>query len=212
MNSFLAPGDIYFDIGANIGNTAENYIVNDVKTVLVEPQPQCIAKLHDRFSLNKNVEIIEAAVGSQTAKLPMKINTLSPTISTLNDQWLNSRFKDLSWDKEIVVDVITIDHLVSEFGKPRYIKIDVEGYELEVLKGLSEKVGVISFEFTSEFIETTRECLDYLKKLGYTWFNFKVGTNDFFALKSWSSTEEVIEMLNLLITIDPLLWGDIYAN
>jgi len=50
-----------------------------------------------------------------------------------------------------------------------------EGYESEVLRGLSQKIGVISFEFTSEFTFKAIECLCLLRGLGYNSFNISVG-------------------------------------
>ena len=90
------------------------------------------------------------------------------------------------------------------------IKIDVEGFEYEVLKGLSKKVGIISFEFTSEFFKDSEKCINYLISLGYEKFNFSLGEKKKFDLE-WSNSEIIINKLKNYIESDNLLWGDIYA-
>ena len=73
------------------------------------------------------------------------------------------------------VDKDFIPNLIKKFGNPQYIKIDVEGYELNVIKGLTKKSGIISFEITSEFFDEAIKCLKHLKKLSYNNFTFSIG-------------------------------------
>ena len=55
---------------------------------------------------------------------------------------------------------------------PAFIKLDVEGYEYEALKGLSQPVPSVCFEFTPEFVESTRNCVDHLSRIGQARFNY----------------------------------------
>ena len=90
----------------------------------------------------------------------MSINTKQPVISTFAAHWKTGRFSNSNWDKKIMVDVTTLDDLIIKFGEPNYIKIDVEGFEHEVILGLTKKSGIISFEFTSEFIDDAFKSLN----------------------------------------------------
>ena len=101
--------------------------------------------------------------------------------------------------------------MIKIYGLPKYIKIDVEGFELDVLLGLSQKAGIISFEFTSEFLDQTIKCLDHLKKIGYHEYNFSIGERRKF-YSHWSNTEDLIQKLRNEIKNDKLLWGDIYCR
>jgi hypothetical protein len=68
----------------------------------------------------------------------------------------------------------TLDKLIEQFGIPSFIKIDVEGFEYEVIKGLSKPVKALSLEFTPEIIESTYKCINYLQQLGKINLNYSV--------------------------------------
>ena len=66
--------------------------------------------------------------------------------------------------------VTTLDTLIEKYGNPDYIKIDVEGYEAEVLRGLSTKQKTIAFEWHEEDLETLYSACEHLESLGYNQF------------------------------------------
>ena len=150
-------------------------------------------------------------ISSKKEKLKLKINTSNPLISTFSDHWDKGRFSDSKWDKVISVDTTTLDQLINDYGHPKYIKIDVEGFELEVLKGLTKKTGIISFEFTSEFFIDAIKCLDYLHLLGYQKFNYSEGERKKFNF-DWTSKDKILEEIENKIKTNDYLWGDIYAQ
>ena len=157
------------------------------------------------------VNIIQKAVGKTSGKTSLEVNTKMPTTSTMAKHWKSGRFSNEKWDQNITVEMTTLDDLIKIYGLPSYIKIDVEGFELDVLIGLSQKAGIISFEFTSEFLDQTINCLDHLKKIGYHEYNFSIGERRKF-YSQWSNTEELIQKLRNEIMNDELLWGDIYCK
>jgi hypothetical protein len=64
-----------------------------------------------------------------------------------------------------------LDSLILEYGVPDLVKIDTEGYEYEVLKGLSQNgPRVITFEWHEEDYEILINCLNHLTKIGYETF------------------------------------------
>lgn len=69
-----------------------------------------------------------------------------------------------------MVQTTSLDALIKQYGRPYLIKVDVEGYELQVLKGLSTKEGKICFEWHEESSTELYDCLDRLKELGYEEF------------------------------------------
>ena len=141
----------------------------------------------------------------------MSINTKQPVISTFAEHWKTGRFSNSNWDKKIMVDVTTLDDLIKKFGEPNYIKIDVEGFEHEVILGLTKKSGIISFEFTSEFIDDAFKSINYLISLGYSDFNFSIGERRKFYTQ-WKDADAIKEHIKNVIEEDHLLWGDLYCK
>ena len=207
----LNSGDLFFDIGAHLGEKSKKILNKNLKIVMLEPLPQCVKQLKENFRNNKNVEILEKAVGRTSGNMTLEVNSKMPTISTMAKHWKIGRFSDQKWDQKISVEVITLDHLIKIYGLPNYIKIDVEGFELNVLLGLSQKAGIISFEFTSEFLDQSFKCLSHLKKIGYNEFNFSIGESRKFFFE-WSNADNLILNLKNESKKNKLLWGDIYCK
>ena len=208
----LLPGDVVFDVGANVGDKAEALLQYGVKVVCVEPQPACVSVLEGRFARHPRVTIVPKGLGSRPGILEMHINTKAPVLSTFSPEWMTGRFAHETWDQKVDVAITTLDDLVREYGTPRYVKIDVEGFEYEFICGLSRRLGIISFEFTDEFFANAERMLRYLENLGYTRFNFSLGERADFALGEWVSVAPLCTTLKNLFSRYNQLWGDIYAN
>ena len=207
----LNPGDLFFDIGAHLGEKSKKLLDKNLKIVMLEPLPQCVKQLKEKFKNNKNIEILQKAVGRTMGNMTLEVNSKMPTISTMAKHWKNGRFSNQKWDQKISVEVTTLAHLIKIYGLPNYIKIDVEGFELDVLLGLTRKAGIISFEFTSEFLDQSTKCLNHLKDIGYDEFNFSIAESRKFSLE-WSNTDNLIIKLKNEIKNNKLLWGDIYCK
>ncbi|MBT1072718.1 FkbM family methyltransferase [Pelotalea chapellei] len=206
----LAPGDLVFDVGANRGNMAEAFLAAGARVVCIEPQPHLAAVLRQRFAGNSRVTVIEKGLGSLRGRSSMSVSSQADILSTFAEHWKVGRFKDMVWDQQIEVQITTLDDLVAEFGIPRFCKIDVEGFEREVVKGLSSKIGVLSYEFTAEYRDHSMEVLEMLIRLGYRQFNVSLGDQPDFQWPEWVPYYEVVEALTL--SQSPELWGDIYAR
>ena len=111
----------------------------------------------------------------------------------------------------MTVPVVSLDDLISQYGKPAFMKIDVEGYEYEALKGLSRPIRVICFEFTPEFMESTINCVEHLSKIGPAKFNYCLENKPTsFALSKWCTPEQMREELKSLCSKKTV--GDIYVK
>ena len=171
MNIFddlITEGSLCFDVGANIGKKTGLFLSLGAKVVCVEPQKNCIDILSEKFKDNKNVKIINTALGEKEDELDIFISP-SDTVSTMSRDFIETtsleRFKGIVWDKKEKVKVTTLDNIISEYGLPDYCKIDVEGYELEILKGLTKKIKFISVEFTPELKNKTFECISTIDEI-----------------------------------------------
>ncbi len=208
--SSISPGDLVFDVGANLGAKAEKFLSLGARVVCIEPQSKMVETLRGKFREMGAVTVVGKALSDSPCVLTMSICDEAPTISTFSEEWMHGRFSEYRWDRKERVEATTLDLLVQEFGVPKYCKIDVEGFELQVLRGLTKPVPLLSFEFTKEFFSNALRCIEYLSILGYRDFNFSLAESETFSFSSWVAASEVIRALEKIE--DPLLWGDIYAR
>jgi FkbM family methyltransferase len=206
----ILPGELVFDIGAHTGAKTEWYLNRGARVVAVEPQQACLDALQSRLGQHRNLTIVQRGVSDAAGTLIMHINEAAPVLSTFSQKWMTGRFKDQVWEHHVEVEMTTLDQLVSEFGSPRYIKIDVEGLEKQVMLGLTGKNGTISLEFTSEFFDDSRDLIWYARGLGYKRFNYSFGESDSFALPAWVDAAELVSTLRTVCAANAFAWGDIY--
>lgn len=210
IQQFIQPGSLVFDVGAHNGAKTDLYLSQHAHVVCVEPQPACIKILMKKYQFNQQVHIVKQGLSDAMGSMELHICSDSPTISTFSEEWQHGRFENYSWDKKITVPVTTLDELIKIFGIPYFCKIDVEGFEYSVLKGLSQPIPYLSFEFTYELFKNSKACLEHLINLGYTYFNYALGETPRLVHKGWIPAEQL--MVEIENNPDHLLWGDIYAH
>ncbi len=209
-SQFITLDDLCFDIGANLGNRTDVFLSIGAKVVAVEPQPSCVKELKKKYKNNPNVIIVPKGLGSKISIMPLSICEKESTIATFSDKWKTGRFKKYSWNETINVEITTLDILISKYGKPIFCKVDVEGFEGEVLRGLTSPIKYLSFEFTKEFFDDAIESMKYLISIGYSEFNYSVGEKFQLASTDWVSMGKIQDIIRN--SPDALLWGDIYAK
>jgi FkbM family methyltransferase len=211
---FIKPGDLCFDVGANIGNRTKVFSQLGASVVAVEPQVECVEKLKTLFKNDKRVMIVNKAVGDTVGTAEIFISDMT-VLSSLSKEWIEAvkssgRFGENKWDQKFIVSVTTLDNLIEQYGTPAFIKIDVEGFEYQVLKGLTRPVKFISLEFTPEIIDSALCCVDYLSELGNIRLNYSLGESMTLSLKKWVSPQKLKEIL-VEYKGDHKIFGDIYA-
>ena len=210
VKQFIQPQGLVFDVGAHKGAKTDLYLAQHAQVVCIEPQPACVELLMRKYQFNPQVQIVSQGLAEAPGSMELYICSDSPTISTFSEEWQHGRFENYNWDKKVTVPVTTLDALIAEFGVPCFCKIDVEGFEYIVLKGLSQPIAYISFEFTKELFKNSKLCLQHLKNLGYTNFNYALGETPALVHHQWISAEQLITEIEK--HPDHLLWGDIYAH
>ncbi len=200
---------LIFDVGANIGAKTAQFVAWGARVVCFDPVPECLKALRSRFEGNPSVTIVPYALGAIAGTLPISICSSAITISTFSEDWKQGRFKDMVWDKTLEVPIRPLDAAIAEYGLPDYCKIDVEGFELSVLQGLSQAIPVLSFEFCGESLSQTSLCLERLSRLGYHRFNLAYGEVPVMRHGHWLDASKLIAELREHPCA--AVWGDIYA-
>jgi FkbM family methyltransferase len=214
-SQFVSSGKLCFDVGANIGNRVKILLALGASVVAVEPQEECVQILKKVFGKKQQLSIIPSALGEREGEAEIMISN-SNTLSSMSTEWVQAvkdsgRFSEYVWEKKQKIHLTTLDSLIERYGTPDFIKIDVEGFEYQVLRGLSQSVPLISLEFVPERIEPTLKCIDYLANLGEIRLNHSFGESMQFSLESWVEPEEMKKLLSN-ISGKHDLFGDVYIK
>lgn len=187
---FIEAGDLCFDIGAHVGSRIDVWAGLGARVVALEPQPLCLDWLRRRYRERGDVILLGQAVGAEAGRQALLISEHNPTVSSLSSTWVDEigrteAFAGVRWDQRVTVDVVTLDQLVAEYGLPRFCKIDVEGFELDVLRGLSRPLPALSFEYLSALPDQALACIDRLETLAGYRYNWSVGERQQLQSTQW---------------------------
>lgn len=174
---------LIFDIGANEGAKTDVFLRLGARVVAVEPDDACSRKLEERFLgfrvYPRPVTVVTRAVSNRVGTAEMLIDGPGSAVNTMSPKWAESLKQNratfpyghcgLKFRRAKLVKTTTIDELIRQHGVPFFLKIDVEGHELSVLRGLHRPLPYLSFEVNlPEFRTEGLECIEVLKTLAHT--------------------------------------------
>jgi FkbM family methyltransferase len=134
LKSLARPDAVAFDVGAFQGFFSLLLSRTCERVVAVEPDPRNVADLRANVGLNDaHIDVVHAAVAGVPGKTSLLLG-VERTESRLAD----AHYTENPWSGSVDVAVTTLDELADRYGSPGVIKIDVEGAEVEVLRGGDE--------------------------------------------------------------------------
>ena len=187
VNHFLRPGDVFVDVGANIGLftlIAASRVGPTGKVIAFEPTSKIYERLVGNVRLNRlrNVDCVRSALSDHTGELDLLQSVdgfdawNSFAAPTKGQSALPERVGVIEWDRYAEV------HRLS--GKVTMMKIDVEGWESRVLTGGREMLSrsdspVLQVEFTDDAAQAAgsscRALYEFLESLGYRMYVYDAG-------------------------------------
>ena len=168
--SRIKPGDVFYDLGANIGLftliAARSTGLNG-KVFSFEPDPANATRLRRNVAKNgfDKVSIQEVGIWSSTTELTFAVSPLSSP-----DRGVGTFMNVAPAEQQLAVHCVSLDDFAAHMPPPTGVKCDVEGAEFEVVKGarttLSRHRPWLLFEMHSP--ENNRDVLAFLAEFGYS--------------------------------------------
>lgn len=214
---FVRCGDLVFDVGANTGNKTGAFLSLGARVVAIEPNPWCTQQIDRKFgraSAKGLLHIERVAAASSPGTLKLCVFDANPELTSGSERFVDyAREYVQESGRTIETQAITLDELVSRYGLPTFLKIDVEGMDADVLRGLSQRPRFLSFEYhsSSSLWEDTRKCFAEAKRLGFSEVNLTDMAQPHLMFKKWlgisTAESEIYHFLG-----DRDRWGDVIVR
>lgn len=183
---------IIFDVGANHGDKAWAFTQISDLVVCFEPDKTCFEALCKRYRQRCDIFLENTALGEEVGTGIFFIEEEGSAFNTLNakerDWIIAEKGKSI---REETVPVSTVDMMIEKYGCPDFIKIDVEGAEEQVFKGLSKFIPIICFEANlPRFQRETLRIIDRFSLNESTRFNLRL--DDHFVFEEHKQSEDIL--------------------
>lgn len=204
IKNYVRKRDTVLDIGANIGQHSlflSCLVGEEGRVHAIEPNPRLVVQMRRSIERNnfQNISIHECALGTEEEKKKLYIPINNVGGASIVPYQINT--------STISINLIKGDNLCKPFGKISFIKMDVEGFEYEVLRGLEHTIEmscpIIFLEYSpihwplENRVSHGQALLGFLKNLGYTFFDVEEGEKQVIDSDRWAEEFKKIQT-NLL--------------
>ncbi len=172
LSSLKKSDALIFDIGANYGWTTLTFLKFSSQVIAYEPDINNLKILRYRFGDTNRLVIEAKAISNNIDGAVFYQNRNSSALNTLSLKWVDAltngvyREKKIFTSEKYKVETSTLDIEMRKYGKPVFLKVDVEGHEYSVFEGLHSSIPLVVFEANlPEFVDETLSILEYIKNL-----------------------------------------------
>ena len=197
LRALFAPGDVFVDIGANLGLfslQAASIGGAHSRVYSFEPQPRAAAALRSSAAANalNTISVVEMVVSASEGAVAFFVPSTGSGVGSLS----RDHASQVSRAVKVMRQSTSLDAFASShaFHRLDLLKIDVEGFEADVLKGSADTLRrflpIVWYEVNPAALRTAGRaqdvCIPLLKSYGYSGF-FDVAT-------LWSGTKKALSV------------------
>lgn len=214
---FVTRGDLVFDVGAHMGVKTCAFLSLGARVIAVEANPVCAEYIRTAFRrsiASGQLELESSAVASENGSVELTIFDSESAMTSGSSEFLEyARLGGFEGSRVTSVSAVTLDSLIRKFGLPRFLKVDIEGMDADVLRGLSQRPQYLSFEYytNAPLWQNTRECFRHAARLGFTEANVTEQVRPELLLRAWLPLDDAMAHLENLGRTRHC-WGDVIVR
>jgi FkbM family methyltransferase len=207
FRTFVKSGSLCVDIGAHGGQRIEILAALNARVIALEPNPYFFNKLKRQFKRYPNVTLLPIGAGSRNCRTQFYIHKDAQKAGTfsrdLMDAWGELEPKaQTGWQEISNVELTTLDSLFDRYGTPEFVCIDVQGYESEVLRGLSRDIRCVSFSVAPHHRQDALQVMDRLGKIGSYRFNYTFNEVNGLGQRNWIDDQDMMRKFREFSVLD----------
>ena len=193
------------DVGANLGDWSATLFkeIPNAKIVAFEPSGEAFVSIESRFAENTSIQCVNIALGKENSTATLFADQSGSGLGSLTKRRV--KHFGIDFNHQEIVELHTLDTWLEMNGEgliPNVLKMDVEGHELDVLKGAKktlQNIEIIQFEFGGSNIDTRTYFQDFwylLTNLGFTLY--RLGPRKPLLIKNYSEKDETFRPTNYI--------------
>ena len=193
------------DVGANLGNWSADLLdeISTAEVIVFEPSKEAYQYLQKRFVGKTSIQCANVALGKENTTATLFADKSASGLGSLTKRRVGHFGIDFSYREN--VQLFTLDTWLETYGngrQPNILKMDVEGHELDVLKGATkalQDISIIQFEFGGSNIDTRTYFQDFWYFFLEQGFDlYRLGPRDPLLIKSYSENDETFRPTNYI--------------